>query len=398
MGRNSTMMQFSNMENFHEGYQFFMSKPSNAIKNFIFVVAGILIAALIWANIAEMDDVVKATVSIRPEQTISVVKILLGGQVQEKNYVHNEFVNKGDLILRLDTSADMLELRNSQELMTRIDANILVFSTLLETIKQNTNTASKENEEAYVHAERYLLENRQYVSKIKEIEIKLEKEKSSPEMLLVRQRIYDMEIELERAELQFALWKNSKIIETTESRDALQQSRTNLERRMSDLENNIRNATMYAPISGRINEFRKLNIGDNIAPGEEIISIVPQNDAELKAELYVEPAYIARVKTGHIAVLRFPGLPPSKYGKIEAEIDLIPADYNAVQDSLPLFVVEAKIKEPWLESPSGDRIYLRSGIGASGRIVIDRDTVFRTLLKKLDFINETQEKKILEEK
>jgi adhesin transport system membrane fusion protein len=397
MGRYGDMIHFSNMENFHTGYQFFMSKPSNAIKSFIFVVAGILIAALVWANIAEMDDVVKANVSIRPEQTISVVKILSGGQVQEKNYLHNEFVHEGDLILQLNTSADVLELKNSQELMTRIDTNIQVFTSLIETIRQDANSASKENEEAYIHSERYLLENQQHLSQIKEIQTKLEKEKSAPGMLLVQQQIHDIEIELERAELQFALWKNSRIIETTDSLDNLQQSKKSLERRMSDLEHNIHNATIYSPIDGMVNEFRKLNIGDNVVPGEEIITIVPQNEAELKAELYIEPAYIARVKTGQIAVLRFPGLPPSKYGKIEAEIDLIPADYNAVQDSVPLFVVEASIKDPWLESPSGERIYLRAGIGASGRIVIDRDTVFRTLLKKLDFINENYEDKESEE-
>jgi multidrug resistance efflux pump len=396
MGRDGNMMIFSNMENFHSGYQFFMSKPDNAIRSFILTVAGVLIAAFIWANIAKMDDVVKATVFLRPEQTISVVKTLAGGQVQIKNYSHNEYVNKGDLILQLDTSADALELRNSQELMTQIDNSILVFTILLNTIRSDTNTAPKEDEEAYIHSERYLLENRQYISQINEIQTKLEKEKSTPGMLLVQQRIYETEIELERAELQFSLWKNGRIIETTDSINNLNQNRKNLERRMSDLEQNILNATIYAPIDGRVNEFRKLNMGDNIVPGEEVIAIVPQNDAELKAEVYIDPAYIARVKTGQIVVLRFPGLPPSKYGKIEAEIDLIPADYNVMQDSTPVFIVEAKIKKPWLESRSGDRIYLRAGIGASGRIVIDRDTVFRTLLKKLDFISETKEKEFQE--
>ncbi|MDR2941528.1 MAG: HlyD family secretion protein [Treponema sp.] len=391
------MIKFSNLEEFQLGYQFFMTKPSPAVKMFIFIITCVLVVALIWASIAKMDEIVKATVFLRPIETISIIKPLTGGQIQQKNYIHNEYVKKGDLLFKLDTSADFLELQNSKELMERIKNNIYIYTALIETIKRNTNTVSKNNEEAYLHSEKYILENRRQSLQIDEMRKKLETEKNTPEMLLVKQKIDDMKGDLERTELQFALWKNSKATETKDILENLIQSKENLERRMADLDRNIRNGTIYSPISGRINELRKLNIGDYIVPCEEILTIVPDNETGLKAELYIEPAYIARVKTGQKAVLRFPGLPPSKYGKIEAEINLIPADYNIVQDATPYFIVEAKIKEPWLISREGEKMYLRVGIGATGRIVIDRDTILRMILKKLDFINEDYTKKVLNE-
>jgi len=386
------------MEEFHFGYQFFMHKPTPAVRYFIYIIFGILFVALIWASIAQMDDIVKANVFLRPIKTISVIKPLTGGQVQIKNYNHNGYVTENELLLQLDTTADILELKNSKELMLRINNSILVHTKLLETIKQNKNTATRRNEEAYVHSERYILENQRQLLQIEEMRKKWEFEENLPEMLSVRQKADDIKGEFERAELQFALWKNTKIIETTDAVKSLMQNKENLERRMSDLDRTIQNATIYSPISGRVNEYRKLNIGDNIAPGEEILAIVPDEETALKAELYIEPAYIARVKIGQKAVLRFPGLPPSRYGKIEAEINLIPADYNVVQDSAPIFIVEAEIPEPWLVSNDGKKIYLRAGIGAVGRIVIDRDTVLRMILKKLDFINESYEEKALKDK
>lgn len=392
------MIKFSNLEEFQLGYQFFMTKPSPAIKMFILIIAGTLIVILIWMSFAKMDEIVKATVFLRPIETISIIKPLTGGQVQQKSYIHNEYVKEGDLLLKLDTSADFLEFQNSKELMVRINNNIFVYNALIETIKRDINAVSKNNEEAYLHSEKYNLENRRQSLQIEEMRKKLEIEKNVPEMLFVKQKIDDMESDLERTELQFALWKNSKMTETKDILENLIQSKENLERRMADLDRNIRNGTIYSPISGRINELRKLNIGDNIVPAEEILTIIPDNETGLKAELYIEPAYIARVKTGQKAVLRFPGLPPSKYGKIEAEIDLIPADYNIVQDTTPYFIVEAKIKEPWLISREGEKMYLRVGIGATGRIVIDQDTVLRMVLKKLDFINEDYTKKALSEK
>ncbi|MDR3335513.1 MAG: HlyD family efflux transporter periplasmic adaptor subunit [Treponema sp.] len=383
------MMRFVDMAEFHQGYQFFMLRPSRAVSSFIITLAGILSIAVIWALIAQMDDVVKATALLRPSAAISIIKALSGGEVLKKNYVHDGYVNEGDLLLQVDVSADTLELDNSKKLMVRVEDNILLYNTLLKTIRQGKNSAAVKNEEAYIHSEVYLIEHRRLLGQIEELRIKLEREGSLPDTLSVKQRFEDMSRELAQAELQFSLWKNNQMIEAMNGLKNLMQNKETLERRLSDLERNIRNATFHAPISGRINEFRKLNIGDYLLPGEEIITIVPDDTESLKAELYIDPAYIAQVKIGQKATLRFPGLPPSKFGKIEAEISLIPADYIVGPDSNPTFIVEANIREPWLVSPKGDKINLRPGIGAMGRVIIDQDTVMRMILKKLDFINES---------
>jgi len=390
------MIQFSKMEEFHLLYQFFMTKPTRAIRNFILIVAGVLVAAFIWANIAQMDDVVKASAFLRPAETISTIRPLSGGQIQIKNYVDNENIQKGDLLLQFDVSADIIELNNSNELMSRINSNIAVHSTLLTTIRLDKNAAPRQHEEAFIHSEQFILENRRYAIQVEEIKTRLENERNLPATLAVRERLVELEQSFERSSLQFALWRNSRIVETTQALHDLTQHKENLQRRIADLELNIRNATIYSPIYGRVNVVRKLNVGDNVVPGEEILNIIPEGKTGLIAELHIDPSRIARVSAGQKAVLSFPGLPPSKYGKIETEISVIPADFNAVKDSTPMFVVQAAVSEPWLVSRDGGRVYLRAGIGASGRIVIDRDTVFRMILKKLDFINENYEQKRLE--
>jgi len=382
------MIRFSNMENFHLGYQFFMNKPSNVARNFILIIAGIIIAAVAWAGIAQMEDVVQAAAMLRPIETISTVRPLTGGQVQVKNFAQNGLVEKGDLLLQLDTSADVLELRNSNELMARINNGLLVHATLLETIRLNANAAPRGNGEAYIHSAQFILQNRHQQLQVAEKRMRLENERSLPGAMVVRVRIDELALELERAELQLALWRNGRIVESTDMINALTQQRENLERRISDLERNISNATIHAPISGRVNELRRLNVGDNVIPGEEILAIIPEGETGLRVELHVDPAHIARIRAGQMVVLRFPGLPPSRYGKVETEIDLIPADVSAAHGFAPVFLVEALLEEPWLMSRNGEKAYLRAGIGASARIIIDRDTVLRMLLRRLDFIGE----------
>lgn len=55
----------------------------------------------------------------------------------------------------------------------------------------------------------------------------------------------------------------------------------------------------------------KLNTGDYIFAGEEILRIIPQNEEKLKAKIYIDPSYIARVKVGNPVKIKFQGLPPS---------------------------------------------------------------------------------------
>ena len=382
------MMRFSNMEDFHLGYQFFMNKPSNAARNFIFIIAGAIIAALVWAGMAQMDDAVRAAALLRPVETISTVRPLSGGQVRVMNYVQNGFVEKGDLLLQLDTSADLLELRNSMESMARINNGILVHAALLETIRLGANAAPRGNGEAYIHSAQFLLQNRDRQLQVAESRMRLANEGNLPDGMITRARLEELGLEFERAELQFALWRNGRIVESTDMINVLTQQRENLERRVSDLERNIGNATILAPISGRVNELRRLNVGDNVIPGEEILAVIPEGGTGLRVELHVDPAHIARIRAGQMVVLRFPGLPPSRYGKIETEIDLIPADVSAVHGLHPVFIVEALLEDPWLVSRNGERAYLRAGIGASARIVVERDTVLRMLLRRLDFIGE----------
>jgi HlyD family secretion protein len=181
------------------------------------------------------------------------------------------------------------------------------------------------------------------------------------------------------------------LIQTMNSIKNLSTEKETLERHISDLDRNIKNATIYAPISGRINEIRNLNIGDYALPGEQILNIIPTDATMLKAELYVDPAYIARVKIGQKVSLRFPGLPPSKYGKLEAEINIIPADYIIGSNSKPSFVVEANINKPYLITRNGEQIMLRAGIGAEGRIIIAQDKIINMFLKKLDFISSSMD-------
>jgi multidrug efflux pump subunit AcrA (membrane-fusion protein) len=276
MGGSNGMMRFTDMSEFHRGYQFFMLRPSHGISAFIITLTGVVISVAIWACIMKMDDVVKASALLRPIGTISVIKAISGGETLEKNYAHDGYVDEGDILLLLDISADVLELDNSRKLMERLENNIFINNALVETIRRGINVVAMkktDSDEAYIRCETYLIERRRQEGQIEEIRVKLDRERSMPGGLAVKQRLEDITRELELAELQLVSWKNIRMTESMDFLKSLLQNKENLERRTSDLERNIRNATIRAPISGRVNEYRRLNIGDIILPGKKLLQL-----------------------------------------------------------------------------------------------------------------------------
>ena len=270
--------------------------------------------------------------------------------------------------------------------MSIIEQDIFINDTLLQTINTDTFPKLEKHTNAYIKSAAYMYEKQRLESVIDDSKKLLEREKAKPESLRIPQVIQDLESRYNQNQLSFYTWKNNQLSEVLSFQKQLNNSKNTMESRIVELNRIIKNATINAPITGRIIETLKLNNGDYILAGEEIIKIVPDNSSMLKAALLVDPAYVARVKVGNLVKIKFPGLPPSRYGQIETSVSIVPPDVD-LSTGQPVFIVEAPILEDFLISTDGQIAQLIPGITAEGRIITERSTVMRMLLRKLDFIN-----------
>ena len=365
---------------------FFMLKPANAIYGFIVAVCISTAAILVWAVLAPVDDVVKGAVLLRPSTAVSSVRCVASGQVYSKYFQNDDEVSKGDLLFALDTTVYKTELDAYQKELLKNSSDASINEIILQTIESETPPEISINSDAYVKANSYITELRRYRAIIADVKTKLEREQNKPQSLRVPQNITDLQSQLRQNELTFESWKNNQKMAALDAEKALGSAKNSIGSRITELERAIKNSTIYAPISGRISEVARLNTGDYILAGEEILRIIPQNDGKLKAEIQVEPSHAARISAGNPVKIRFPGLPPSRYGMVETEISLVPPDVSYVNGQ-PVFIAEAEIENPYLAAKNGRTAKLIPGITAEGRIVTDRSTVMQMLLRKLDFIN-----------
>lgn len=344
-----------------------------------------------------MDDVVKASVLLRPAEAVSSIKCVTSGELSEKYFENNDLVNEGDLLFSLDTASYKSQLETYKAEIIKNQNEIFVNNQLLQTLETNklpdlvgesdtAQVSDADSSDAFIKCSAYLTEFQRYQTGISDLQTKLNREKSKPQSLKVPQTIQDLETELNQNQLAFESWKNSQKLTAIENQKNLDSAKKALESRIAEIERLIKNSTIYAPISGRISEITKLNPGDYLLAGEEILRIVPQNSESLKADIYVDPSYIARVKNGNPVKIKFPGLPPSRYGMVESQVAIVPPDVSYVNGQ-PIFIAEAEIENPYLTTKNGQTARLIPGITAEGRIVTDRSTVMQMVLRKLDFMN-----------
>lgn len=366
---------------------FFMLKPVNAVYGFIVTVCLAIAAVIVWASVAPMDDVVKASVLLRPSQAVSSIKCVTSGELAVKNFENDDIVQEGDLLFSLDTTALKTELDSYRLAQKKNLDNLHVYKMLASTISSSKLEVEEDDTDAYLKSKSYLLEKSRYETILEDARVKYKREKEAPAALRVPQTIVDLENQYTQTKLSYETWLSNQSIQTNEKLSALETERKSIESGISELERAIKNSTIYAPISGRISEVTKRNSGDYILSGEEVLRIVPQENEALKADIYVDPSYVARVKVGNPVKIKFPGLAPSRYGMVETKVSLVPPDVTLTPTGEAAFVVEAVIDNPYLHTKQGQTARLLPGITAEGRIVTDRSTAMQMVLRKLDFIN-----------
>lgn len=365
---------------------FFMLKPASAIYGFLVSIFTFISIVIIWAFVAPMEDVVKASSILRTEETVSSVKCISSGQLYSKNYQNDMSVKKGDLLFSLDITMYEVELDSYRKELEKNENDMKINSYLLETMKTEKIPDVERNSESYMKCSGYLLELSRLRSLVNESRIKLAREKSLPDSLRIENNVTDLTNDLRQNTYSFESWVNAQKMNASDEQKRLSGQNSTIKSRIKELERIIQNSTIFAPIDGRIYETKKMNAGDYLFSGEEILKIIPENSESMVAEIYIDPSFIAKIKEGDHIYMKFPGLPPSRYGELETAISFIPPDVTYM-NGLPVFIAEAKIVSPYLIPKNGRSAKLIPGITAECRIVTDKSTVMQMVLKKLDFIN-----------
>ena len=404
----------------------------------IILICGLIIAFLVWASLAEVDEITRGEGRVIPSQKTQVVQTAEPGVVKAIYVRPGQRIKQGDLLYRLDktpTSANLGELlAKARNLKVRIERLRLERDGPLDKgfkCADNIRTLAPnacENEERLFRARIDSLNSRLLVmnarSKQKERELEevntdigrlnktldlVKKEHALILPMAKRQIVAETELlKIQRTlvdsegKLKTALKTRKKVeaglrearLQLNEQRLAFkQQAQSELTEKRSELsvilqttrgaEERVKRTDIHSPVDGIVNEVKVTTQGAFVNAGDRLVSVVPSED-NLLVEARVKPSDIAFIHVGQPAVTKITAFDFSIFGGLEGKVESVGADTVFDQNTKEAYYpVIIKTKDTKLRSAKG-QFDIIAGMVCNVDIITGKKTIMQYLLKPIN--------------
>lgn len=394
----------------------------------VYTVAVVLVALIIWAAFAEIDEVTRGEAKVIPSRQVQVVQSLDGGVVTQILVKEGDVVEVGQLLLSLDETRFASSLREnraeylgleakaarlraiaegkpfapSQELQQAVpqivenefslyQSTIAAFEAERTILMQQLEQRGQELVEVTALRDQAVrgleLANRELTltkplvesGAVSEVDLlRLERDVSRlqgerDQAQAQRKRIQSTINEAKKKvqELEFAALNKAReeLNEVTARINSLQETRFGLSDR-------VKQTSVRSPVRGTINRLYYNTIGGVVLPGKEVVEIVPSDDA-LLLEARIQPKDIAFLRPQQPALVKFTAYDFVVYGGLEGVVEQIGADTVMDEKGNPFYTVKVRTHQIKL----GDDKPIIPGMVAEVDILTGKKTVLSYLLK-----------------
>jgi adhesin transport system membrane fusion protein len=316
----------------------------------LFAMLALLIAGLVWAHFAVLDEVKRGAGRVVPSRQIQVVQSLEGGIVGAIDVHEGDTVQQNQVLARIEDTKFASELGEVRERRNAMTARVI----RLETESQGLAAPAFPDElqkaaPASVQAELSVFQTRSR-KLADDLDVLTQQEKRLTETLVLLTRevdltrkLYEQKIvpEIEWLRLarqatdmkgQLAEVKARKTNATASFRaqadEDLAKSRGDLavlEQNIKSAQDRVRRADLKSPVYGIVNKVNVTTIGAVVQPGASLMEIVPLEDT-LLVEGRIRPQDIAFIRPGQDAVVKISAYDSNVFGSLKGRVERISAD------------------------------------------------------------------------
>lgn len=310
----------------------------------------LLLAFIVWAHFAILDEVKRGDGRVIPSQQIQVIQSLEGGIVNDILVREGAIVDKDQILMKIDDTKFSSEFGELQERRAALAARVARLEAEARGKPEITfPTQSTQKVPAAVATETSVFNMRakkvaqdvdvltQQVTRLtgslalleRELAItgKLYQQKVVPEIEMIRLQRQEAEMRGQLAEAQAKI--NSTIASFRSQADEdLAKSRGDLavlEENMKSAQDRLRRTDLKAPVHGIVNKLNVTTIGAVVQPGASLMEIVPLDDT-LLVEGRIRPQDIAFIRAGQDAVVKISAYDSSVYGTLKGKVERVSAD------------------------------------------------------------------------
>lgn len=395
-------------------------------------VMAVVALFIVWANIAQLDEVAISQGEVVPEGKVKVIQHLEGGVIRDIYISEGDEVKEGAPLLQLDLAAMSL---NRDELQVRLDGLNLQIARLQAELSGATSLKFPPEESArqpaLVQAEQRNFEARrqsnranmavlsdqarQRVLEVEELEAK--QRAISANLRLSRQRLAmsadllksGLTAKMEHVQLEALTEDLEGQLDTVrasvpraqatlaEAKSRLEQEQANFKRttqgELSDAELSLartrelltqasdqrQRTQITSPTDGIIKNLRANTIGGVIRPGDPIMEIVPLHE-RLQIEAKLSPQDRGYVQEGQPAMVKLSAYDYVIYGGLTGKVSMVAPDTTIGPDNQPYYRVQVQTDKAYLGDETDKRV-ITPGMVATVEIHTGERTVMQYLLK-----------------
>jgi adhesin transport system membrane fusion protein len=319
----------------------------------------LLIAGLVWANFAVLDEVKRGAGRVVPSRQIQVVQSLEGGIVDALDVREGDIVKQDQVLARINDTrfaSELGEVRERRDAMAarvaRLEAEskglsapdfppdlqerapasvateLSVFQTRARKAADDVNVLSQQDTR--------LTDTLALLAREVDLTRKLYDQKVVPEIEWLRLARQATDMKGQLAEVK-ARKSNATASFRAQADEDLAKSRGDLavlEENIKSARDRVRRADLKSPVYGIVNKVNVTTIGAVVQPGASLMEIVPLEDT-LLVEGRIRPQDIALISAGQAAVVKISAYDSNVFGSLKGKVERISADTIADEHSGP---------------------------------------------------------------
>ncbi len=410
-----------------------LQKAPSSSRKILWVIAISIFWIILWASVAEIDELTRGEGKVIPSQQLQVIQNLEGGIVSEILVKEGDHVQKGQVLLKIDdknfaSSYGESRLRyvelKAKSMRLEAEANAQPFEIALEMNEEmqkqivyekslydsnqeqlsktfqilNEQIKQKENELTELESKVSQLQNsynlvkkeveimeplvkKGLVSEIEFLQLKrqtnnIQGELQTTRLAIPRVQSAILEVKSKRgeAELNFKNRAKKELNETVAEMSRLHEVHTSLEDR-------VQRTLVRAPVDGTIKQLLVNTVSGVVRPGMDILEIVPTEDT-LLVEAKIKPSDVAFLRLGLDATVKFTAYDFSIYGGLKGKLVFISADTITNDRGESYYLVHIKTDKNHLGTPEKP-LALMVGMTTTVDILTGKKTVLDYLLKPI---------------
>ncbi len=322
------------LEYMHDLSEALLAQATPASSALLYLIMVLLVAGIVWASIARVDEVTQADARVVPSNREQIVNSLEGGVLSELFVIEGQTVEVGQPLAQLEPTRFGSQYQEgiSRQLAlkaARARARAEATGTPLEfPAELKTQKALIANEQQTFQAKKKVLdESVQSLRKSLELisnEIRISEKLAAQglfsmvELSRLKRSEIDMNQQINERINRYRADANAEIVKIE---GELAQLAPNLTARLDT----YKRTTLRAPVKGVVKNIRITTIGSAVPGSAPVMDIVPV-DAKLVFEAKLDPKEISHIKPGMPVALKLPAYDSAIYGELTGTVVMVSPD------------------------------------------------------------------------